>query len=115
MWQKMTALAAKNGWKGGNFKNLNLPFEPLLLSQAREVRERMCNGVEEFVFKMLTEVFHAEGTASLAKEAILRAGSYDLGPKGQRLEDPAQWTKEKIVAKAKTLVGDKGPEGDFDD
>lgn len=115
MWQKMTALAAKNGWKGGNFKNLNLPFEPLLLSQAREVRERMCKGVEEFVFKLLTEVFHAEGTGSLAKEALLRAGSYDLGPKGQRLEDPAQWTREKIVARAKTLVGDKGPEGDFDD
>jgi fructose/tagatose bisphosphate aldolase len=115
MWQKMASLAAKNGWKGGNYKNLNLPCEPLLLSQAREVRERMSKGVEDFVYKILTTVFHAEGTAALAKEAILRAGSYDLGAKGERLEDPAKWTKEKIIARAKTLGSDKGPEGDFDD
>ncbi len=115
MWEKMTALAAKNGWKGGNFKNLNLPFEPLLLSQTKEVRERMSKGVEDFVYKILTQVFRAEGTAGLAKEAILQAGSYDLGPKGKRIEDPAQWTREKIIARAKTLDSDKGPEGDFDD
>jgi fructose/tagatose bisphosphate aldolase len=115
MWEKMTAHAAKNGWKGGNYKNLNLPFENLLLSQPRPVRERMCKGVEEFVYKMLGEVFNAAGTASLAKEAILRAGSYDLGPKGQRLEDPNEWTKEKIHLRAKALNSDKGPEGDFDD
>lgn len=115
MWQKMSAHAAKNGWKGGNYKNLNLPFECLLLSQAKEVRERMSKGVEEFVYKILTQVFHAEGTAGLAKEAILQAGSYDLGPKGKRLEDPAQWSREKIIARAKTLDSDKGAEGDFDD
>ena len=115
MWAKMTAHAAKNGWKGGNYKNLNLPFENLLLSQPRSIRERMSAGVEEFVFKMLVEVFHAQGTAALAKEAILKAGSHDLGPKGRRIEDPAEWTREKIIARAKTLNSDKGPEGDFDD
>lgn len=115
MWAKMTAHAAKNGWKGGNYKNLNLPFENLLLSQPPAIRARMCKGVEEFVYKMLVEVFNAQGTAALAKEAILMAGSHDLGPKGQRIEDPAEWTKEKIVARAKTLNSDKGPEGDFDD
>jgi fructose-bisphosphate aldolase class II len=115
MWQRMTAYAAKNGWKGGNYKNLNLPFESLLLSQAREVRERMSKGVEEFVYNILIQVFNAQGTAGLAKEAILQAGSYDLGPKGRQLEDPAQWTREKIIARAKTLAMDKGPQGDFDD
>lgn len=115
MWEKMTAHAVKNGWKGGNYKNLNLPFENLLLSQPRAIRERMCKGVEEFVYKMLVEVFNAAGTAPLAKEAILRAGSHDLGPKGQRLEDPNEWTKEKIRMRAKALNSDKGPEGDFDD
>ena len=115
MWAKMTAHAAKNGWKGGNYKNLNLPFENLLLSQPRSIRERMSAGVEEFVYKMLVEVFHAQGTAALAKEAILKAGSHDLGPKGRRIEDPAEWTREKIIARAKTLNSDKGPEGDFDD
>ena len=115
MWQKMTALAAKNGWKGGNYKNLNLPFENLLLAQDRAVRERMSKGVEEFVYTILTKVFNAEGTASLAKEIILKAGSYDLGPKSKTIEDPAEWTREKIIARAKTLAVNVGPEGNFDD
>ena len=37
-------LCRKNGWKGGNYKNLNLPFETLLLAQDRKIRERMCSG-----------------------------------------------------------------------
>lgn len=115
MWQRMTAYATEKGWKGGNYKNLNLPFENLLLAQERAVRERMSDRVEEFVYNMLTRVFNADGTASLAKELILKAGSYDLGSKGQQLENQDEWTKELIVERAKTLDVDKGPEGDFDD
>ena len=115
MWERMTTFAAEKGWKGGNYKNLNLPFENLLLAQDRDVRERMSKGVEEFVYIMLTKVFNAEGTASLAKDLMLKADSYDLGAKGKQLEDPADWTREKIVERAKTLDVDKGPEGDFDD
>ena len=115
MWRMMTALAAKNGWKGGNYKNLNLPFEIKLLAQDKPVRERMAKAVEEFVYTILTKVFNAAGTASLAKEAILKAGSYDLGPKAGRIENPAEWTREEIVKRAKTLTGDKGPQGNFED
>jgi fructose/tagatose bisphosphate aldolase len=115
IWEQMTAYAAEQGWQGGNYKNLNLPFENLLLAQDRAVRERMSKRVEEFVYNMLTSVFNAEGTASLAKELLLKAGSYDLGAKGKQLEDPADWTREKIIERAKTLDVDKGPEGDFDD
>ncbi len=115
MWRKMVDHAAKNGWKGGNYKNLNLPFEMQLLAQEKPIRDRMAKGVEDFVYNMLTKVFNAEGTASLAKEAILRAGSYDLGPKAGRIENPAEWTREEIVKRAKTLTSDKGPEGDFED
>ncbi len=114
-WQKMTAYAAEKGWKGGNYKNLNLPFENLLLAQDRDVRERMSKRVEEFVYNMLTTVFNAEGTASLAKELILKAGTYDLGAKGKQLENPQEWTKELIIERAKSLDVDKGPEGDFAD
>ncbi len=114
-WQKMTAYAAEKGWKGGNYKNLNLPFENLLLAQDRDVRERMSKRVEEFVYTMLTTVFNADGTASLAKELILKAGSYDLGSKGKQLENPQEWTKELIIERAKSLDVDKGPEGDFAD
>jgi hypothetical protein len=31
------------------------------------------------------------------------------------MEDPAQWTREKIMEKAALLNPDKGPEGDFDE
>ncbi len=115
VWEKMLAAAAVKGWKGGNLKNLNLPMDNLILAQPREIRERMSKGVEEFVYGLLTRVFNAEGSAAHARELLLRAGSHDLGAKGSRREDPEEWTAEKIVARAKSLVVDKGPEGDFDD
>ena len=115
MWAKMVAYAAEKGWKGGNYKNLNLPFERLLLAQEREIRERMCKRVEDFVYPMLVNVFNAQGTATIAREIILEAGSYDLGPKAERIESAAEWTREKIIEKAKGLAGDKGPTGNFDD
>ncbi len=115
MWQRMTKYAADKGWKGGNYKNLNLPFENLLLAQERAVRERMSKAVEEFVYNMLTKVFNAEGTATLAKELILQAGSYDLGAKGKQLEKREEWTRELIIEKAQSLDVDAGPKGDFDD
>jgi len=48
-------------------------------------------------------------------EAILKAGSYDLGPKAKRIEDPAEWTESKLAEKAKLLTSDKGAKGNFDD
>lgn len=115
MWERMTAYADEHSIKGGNYKKLNLPFEIHLRAQDENIRGRMVKGVEEFVYNMLVNVFNAEGTATLAKEAILKAGSYDLGPKGRKIEDVADWTREKIIARAKTLDVDKGPDGDFDD
>ncbi|MFH7318996.1 class II fructose-bisphosphate aldolase [Desulfurivibrio sp. D14AmB] len=115
LWNEMVAYATEKGWKAGNYKNLNLPFENRLLGQPRAIRERMIKRVEDFVYRLLTEVFNAEGTATLAVEAILNQGSYNLGPKAERLEDPAQWSGEKIAARAANLDSDKGPAGDYDD
>ncbi|MBW2466089.1 MAG: class II fructose-bisphosphate aldolase [Deltaproteobacteria bacterium] len=115
MWPAMVAYADEQGWKGGNYKKLNLPFENKLLGQPVEIRERMCKRVEDFVYTLLTDVFNAADTAPLAIETILQAGSYDLGHKVGRIEDPAQWTEEKIIERGATIVSDKGPEGDFDD
>ncbi len=115
LWAEMVAYADGKGWKKGDYKNLNLPFENRLLAQPAEIRERMCRGVEEFAYKMMTQVFNAKDTAPLAVEAILAAGSFDLGPKADRIEDPAEWTDAKIVERAKTLGSDKGAAGDFDD
>ena len=115
MWREMVAHADANGWQIGNYKKLNLVFENKLLAQPREIRDRMAQRVEDFVYRLLVDVFNAENTAPLAVEAILEAGSYDLGPKVGRIEDPAEWTPEKAAERAATLDTDKGPEGDFDD
>ncbi len=115
LWREMVGYAQEKGLKGGNYKKLNLPFENKLLALPRDVRERMVRGVEDFVYDLLTQVFNAQDTAPLAFEAIMEAGSHDLGPKSSRIEDPAQWTEEKIKERAATLDSDKGPSGDFDD
>lgn len=115
MWREMVAYAEANGWKKGNYKSLNLPFEPKLMGQPRAIRERMVQRVEDFVYNLLVDVFNAQDSAPLGIKAILEKGSYDMGPKVGRLEDPAQWSGEKIARRAASLGGDKGPEGDFDD
>lgn len=115
MWAAMVAYADERGWKKGDYKNLNIAFENRFLAQPAEIRERMSRRVEDFAYKMMTEVFNAEGTAPLAVEAIVEAGSHDLGPKVGRLEDPAEWTEARIVERAKTLDSDKGAAGHFDD
>ena len=64
---------------------------------------------------MLVTVFNASETADIAIQNMLSAGSYDPGPKGERIENPDEWTPEKIIQKAAEIDSDKGPEGDFDD
>lgn len=115
LWAEMVAFAESKGWKKGDYKSLNLPFENKLLAQPREVRERMAKAVEEFAYRMMTQVFNAGDTAPLALEAILKANSHDVGPKGSLIEDPAHWTEAKIIERAKLIVSDKGPEGNFED
>jgi fructose-bisphosphate aldolase class II len=75
----------------------------------------MAKGVEEFAFKMMTEVLNGGDTDRFAIEALLKAGSYDVGPKGSVLEDQAHWTREQIIERAKDLKSDKGPGGNFED
>ena len=115
MWAQMVAFAESKGLKLGDYKKLNLPFENKLLGQPKEIRDRMTARVEAFVYNMLVNVLNAKDTAPLALQAILAAGSHDLGPKVGRIEDPGEWTLEKISERAAAISSDKGPEGDFDD
>ncbi len=115
MWAEMVAYAQAHELKGGNYKKLNLPFENKLLGQPQTIRDRMVNRVEEFVYNMLINVFNAQDTASFAIEGILEAGTYNPGPKAVKIEDPAEWTPEKIVKRATSITSDKVAEGDFDD
>ncbi len=115
MWKEMVAYADANNISGGNYKKLNVAFENRFLAQPEEIRSRMAQRVEDFVYTLLTEVFNAGDTAPLAIEAILAAGSHDPGPKASIVESRDEWTPEKIAQKASLIVSDKGPEGDFDD
>jgi fructose-bisphosphate aldolase class II len=115
MWAEMVAFAEGKGWKKGDYKSLNLPFESKLLAQPAEVRDRMARGVEEFAYHMMTNVLNSGDTAGLALEALLKAGSWDVGPKAGLIEKPEEWTKEKIIERAKGLSTDKGPGGNFED
>jgi len=115
MWSEMVGYSQSKGIKGGDYKKLNLPFENKLLTQPKEIRERMVKAVEDFTYDMLVNVFNAKDTAPLAIEAILKAGSYDLGAKATRIEDPLEWTESKIVEKAKLIGKPHGREGNFDD
>jgi len=115
LWTEMVTYASSNGLKGGNYKKLNLPFENKLLALPRDIRERMVQGVQDFVYRLLVDVFNAGDTAPLAVEAIMEAGSYDLGSKTGRIDNPDEWTTEKIRERAGTIGSKKGPKGSFDD
>jgi fructose-bisphosphate aldolase, class II len=115
MWAQMKTQAESQGLKKGDYKKLNLPFESRLLGQPRAIRDRMARRVEDFVYNMLVKVFNAQDTAPLAIAAILETGSYDPGPKAERIEDLAAWSPDKIVQRAKSIDSKKGPEGNFDD
>jgi len=115
LWAEMTAYAGAKGWKKGDFKKLNLPFENRLLAQPKAVRDRMARRVEDFAYRMITEVFNGKDTADLCIETILEMGSHHPGSKGEKIEDPGAWTPEQIVKKAAQLSNDKGPAGNFDD
>jgi fructose/tagatose bisphosphate aldolase len=115
VWERMVAYASEQGWKGGNYKKLNLPFENVVLGQPQAIRDRMVDRVRAFVYNMLIDVFNAQDTAPLCVEAILAAGSHDPGPKAERIENPEDWGEAQIRAKAADIVSDKGPAGDFDD
>lgn len=113
LWDEMVAYADKNGIKGGNFKKLNLPFENRMMAQPLAIRERIEQGVEDFAYNLLANVMNAGDTAPLAYDAIIEAGSHDLGSKSDCMGNPDDWTEEKY--RARVVDRDRGPEGDFED
>jgi fructose-bisphosphate aldolase class II len=115
LWNEMLKYAKEQGWSGGNFKKLNLPFENKIMSQPKKIRDRSEKAVADFVFGLLAKVFNAKNTAPLGIKAILKAGSYNLGPKAKRIEKKADWTPAKINKKGAAIESDKGPAGDFED
>lgn len=115
MWAEMTAYADAKNLKAGDYKKLNLPFENKLSGLPKEIRQRMEDAVERFTYTLLVDVFNAKDTAKTAMDILLDSGSYDLGVKARRIENPADWTDEKIYEKAKQITADKGAHGNFDD
>jgi fructose-bisphosphate aldolase class II len=114
LWNAMEAYADHHGYRGGDYRKLNLPFETKMLAQPASVRERIQKGVEEFVIRLL-DVFNARNTAPMAIQAICQTKCADPGPVSKQIENPQQWTSEKIVQRAACICSDEGPQGDFDD
>jgi fructose/tagatose bisphosphate aldolase len=114
-WAKLVAFAKEKGYKGGDYKKLNLPFENKLLGQPSKIRQRMIKRVEDFVYNMLVNVFNAKNTAPLAIDLILDTGSYRAKPKAKRIEDPQKWTPELIRQHGAQISSHKGPAGNFED
>ena len=115
LWKEMVEYAKSKDIRGGNYKKLNLPFENKMMGQSKDIRERMVKGVEEFIYDLLTNVFNAQDTAPLAVDVILSTGSFAIKPKAERIDDPADWTEDKIREGASRISSSKGPEGNFDD
>ena len=107
MWAEMVAYAKDKGWKKGDYKKLNLPFESKFLAQPAEMRERMAQAVEDFVYKMLTEVL-APGTprrspsrrssppaptTSAPRSAVSRIPP--TGPTPRSSSAPRRWTSTR--------------------
>lgn len=115
LWKKMIGHAHANGLNGGQYKQLNLPFENRIMSQPTKTRNRIVRRVEAFVHHLLVDVFNAKDTAPLAMEAIIEANGPDPGPKARCIEDPANWTPQEIARQAALIDSEKGPQGDFDD
>ena len=116
IWKEMVGYAEEKKFKAGDYKKLNLPFEPKLTGQPRDVRDRMAKAVEEFVYNMIVNVLNSRDTAPLGIETILKAKSFDLGAKVSRIENSSEWTKEKIIEKAKSIgAKESSPGKDFSD
>ena len=115
VWAEMVSYADKNGWKAGNYKNLNLPFEPKFNSFPDNIKERIIEDVEKFVYKLLAEVFNASDTAPIAIDMLLKANSYDLGAKAKCIANTADWTAVKIKEKAAKMNFSRGSIGNYDD
>ena len=115
LWQEMLAYAEAKNIKGGDFKKLNLPFENKLNAQPKAIQDRMIKGVEDFVYNMLVNVFNAENTSDIVKKLIVSVGSYDAGPKADKIEKADDWTKAKLIASAAEMATAQGLDGNFDD
>jgi len=63
--------------------------------------------------KMPVLSYNVSGSANDMAE--VRALSFSIKLTGKQIENPQEWTRELIVERAKSLVVEKGPQGDFDD
>lgn len=115
LWKQMVAYANSKEWKGGNYKSLNLAFENRILGQPENIRNRMAKRVEDFIYNMIVNIFNGKDSAPLAIQKIIEAGSYNPGAKTARIEDPLQWTPEKISDRAASIISEEKAKGNFDD
>ena len=114
LWAEMVAYADEKGWKKGDYKNLNLPFESKFLAQPAEIRERMAQRVEDFAYKMMTEVFNAGDTAPLAVDGDpRRRAPTTSSAKVGRLEDPGRLDRREDRREGEVAGQRQGRQGEL--
>ena len=96
LWDKMCAYANEQGWTGGDYKKLNLPFERQMESLPLNIRERMAGAIEDFTYDLLVNVFNAKDTADIAIELLCSKG-FDPGLKATSIENPEEWTMQRWI------------------
>ena len=89
-----------------------LAFESEFLAQPAKNPRADGATVEDFVYKMLTEVLGTGDTAPLAVEAILTAGPTTLAPSKSSMNAPTGPTQDRCE-RAKTLDTNKGAAGNI--
>ena len=103
MWAEVVAYADDKGWKKGDYKNLNLPFESKFLRAARGDPRADGQRVEDFVYKMLTEVLQRGGHRAPRRRGdprrrVLRPRAQGRTDRGPRRLDRREDRREGEVA-----------------
>ena len=116
MWAEVVAYADEQGLEEGRLQEPQPPVREQVPGPARRDPRADGQRVEDFAYKMMTEVLNAAGhRAARRRGDPRRRAPTTSGPRSDGIEDPAEWTDAKIVEKAKSLDSDKGAAGNFDD
>ena len=115
LWAEMVAYATEQGWKAGDYKKLNLPFENKLLGQPGEVRERMSRRVEDFVYGLLTDVFNAGTPRPWPSRRSWRPALTTWAPRRAHRGSGRVDREQDPGPRGAANRPHKGPEGDFED
>lgn len=118
LWADMVAYAEDKGWKGGDYKKLSLPFDNRIMALSEDVKIAMASRVENFAYKLMTDVFGSQDSAPTVIDSILAANTYAPDPTIHVTDFVRHndWSEEYIRTQG-AIIDQYAEEieGDFDD